>query len=364
MASKIRIGFIGSGAVNFGGAEGPWDHASRLEKMDDVTFVGIADPVVEKARNVLEARKNGDHGSMYSECTVYDNYKTMLAEAKPKAVFIGIPPSKHGSCDDEKAVELFCVRAGVHCFIEKPLSVSPPQDVEKYGRELAAAQMDTGAIVSVGYMFRYHGAVRRMREVLDTHKRETGSGLMYLQLVYNCAYSQLDHPFWWRKEQSGGPIVEQATHFCDLARFLGGEVQVESLRADALKADDPSGLGRLSHVPAVVNEDEIPEKERIPRVTHAQWRFASGALGVLTHGLTLHHKRYESSLEAWADGLRIRLEEPYWPECCLRIRRGDTDKEMVEDFGKEDPYMNEDVVFMDAVRTGMYHLLNAIYVSW
>ena len=347
--AQLRIGFIGSGAVNFGGAEGPWDHASRLERMENLKFVGIADPLVQKAMQALEHRKRGSYGQLYEDCEVFATYESMLEKAKPDAVFIGVPPFVHGASD--KAIELHCVRAGVHCFVEKPLSVAPPEHVEQYGRELAAAQAETGAILSVGYMFRYHGAVRRMREVLETHRKETGCGLMYLQLVYNCAYSELDHGFWWRKQRSGGPIVEQATHFCDLARFIGGEVWSESLRADAIKADDASGLGRLTRVPAIVNEDEVPESERIPRTTHAQWRFTSGALGALTHGVTLHGKKYESSIEAWADGLRIRLEEPYWPECCLRIRRGDTDEETVENFGDDDPYWTEDEVFINAVRS-------------
>ena len=31
MASVVHVGFVGSGAVNFGGAEGPWDHSKRLQ---------------------------------------------------------------------------------------------------------------------------------------------------------------------------------------------------------------------------------------------------------------------------------------------------------------------------------------------
>jgi len=37
MAAKIvKVAFIGAGCVNFGGAEGPWDHASRIENMAKV----------------------------------------------------------------------------------------------------------------------------------------------------------------------------------------------------------------------------------------------------------------------------------------------------------------------------------------
>ena len=39
MSGELRIAFIGAGGVNFGGAEGPWDHASRLEQVGGVVVV-------------------------------------------------------------------------------------------------------------------------------------------------------------------------------------------------------------------------------------------------------------------------------------------------------------------------------------
>ena len=36
---KLRVGFVGAGAVNFGSGGLPWDHASRLEKIGGVQVV-------------------------------------------------------------------------------------------------------------------------------------------------------------------------------------------------------------------------------------------------------------------------------------------------------------------------------------
>ena len=58
MANQLRIAFIGAGGVNFGGAEGPWDHASRLEKIGDVSVAGVADPDTARATRVLQARQS------------------------------------------------------------------------------------------------------------------------------------------------------------------------------------------------------------------------------------------------------------------------------------------------------------------
>ena len=54
----------------------------------------------------------------------------------------------------------------------------------------------------------------------------------------------------------------------------------------------------------------------------AQWSFENGCLGSLVHGAVLQGRRYEASLDVWADGLRMALEDPYSEKCTLRIRRG------------------------------------------
>ena len=59
-----------------------------------------------------------------------------------------------GSLAKNKDVEIRCIRAGVHCFIEKPLSVVEPEGFGEYVQELVKQQQEKNVIVSVGYMFR------------------------------------------------------------------------------------------------------------------------------------------------------------------------------------------------------------------
>ena len=87
--SELRLLFIGSGAVNFGGAEGPWDHSRRLEQLGGVKVVAIADPVLTKADEVLKRKQSGPHGDLYRDCKTYADYKEALAAAKPDIAFIG-----------------------------------------------------------------------------------------------------------------------------------------------------------------------------------------------------------------------------------------------------------------------------------
>ena len=66
---------------------------------------------------------------------------------------------------------------------------------------------------------------------------------------------------------SAGPIIEQGTHFCDLSRYFGGDVDIATVSAHALDWDDAPG--KLSKM--VVDESKIPPENRIPRATVATW---------------------------------------------------------------------------------------------
>ena len=50
-------------------------------------------------------------------------------------------------------------QAGISQFIEKPLSVKPPEEVMELSARLEQLQKDKGIIVAVGYMLRYSPAV-------------------------------------------------------------------------------------------------------------------------------------------------------------------------------------------------------------
>ena len=188
-----------------------------------------------------------------------------------------------------------------------------------YMKAVEELQKEKGVALSVGYMFRYHPAISKMKSILQQH----GRPVMGINARYICAYSEMDHPFWWNKAKSGGPIVEQGTHFCDIMRFLVGEVEKKSLSALAIEASDKqSDPGYLSVVQPINKESSLDSDLRPPRLTAAHWFFAGGAIGNLTHAIALHGPKYEAAVEVWADGLRMALEEPYFPECKLRVRAG------------------------------------------
>lgn len=342
----LRIGFIGAGSVNFGGGEGPWDHASRVEALPETQIVAVADSDQARAQQAIDARRATPAGDRYADARVFGDYHDMLAQADLDAVFVGLPPQCHAGLEPPLDAEIACIDAGVPMLLEKPLSCRPPEELDELAARLQAAE-DNGAIISVGYMFRYSAAVETMLTLLD----EAPGGPRAVLARYNCAYSKITKHDWWDARISGGPVVEQATHFCDLARLLGGDVDLGSVQGVQISAESPAGelVDRKLGPDGQPLEMDIPAEFRPPRVTSATWRFENGAVGSLTHGLLLHREKYESEIEVWGDGLRMILRDPYG-DCTLHVRRPGQETTEVIDFADDDPYLTEDAVFLQTLR--------------
>lgn len=239
-------------------------------------------------------------------------------------------------------------------FIEKPLSA----DSVENALQVADALVKSKAIVSVGYFLRYLRGepsfsepflllttdsltvprppvvVQKMREIIEDNELE----VMATNARYYCSYANIAKPAWWMKSKDCGPsasplarlcvfvairspsssspfaVVEQATHFLDLSvfavtrreafqradfstarrsRYFGGDVDMSTVQAQALEWDEPAG--QLSVVP--VDESKIADEDRIPRVTSATWKYENGAVGSLTHALTLQGYKYSCEIE-------------------------------------------------------------------
>jgi predicted dehydrogenase len=83
---------------------------------------------------------------------------------------------------------------------------------------------------------------------------------------------------WWNKSISCGPVVEQATHFVDLVRFIAGEgneVVESSIQATSVEHDEVVGhLSKLSF-----DEETIEPLKRVPRITTAFWKHKKVRVG-------------------------------------------------------------------------------------
>ena len=149
----VKLGFVGAGGINFGTPEGPWNHAARLEKLPgidanvvdtvwqirfvslpflvaDVVFTSIVDPNTALAHQRIDELQKGKFADKWRETKVFKDYRDLLnspvillvilnlpfalrprfpsvdrfhLQERPDALFIGLPPSYHGSIDNPKA---------------------------------------------------------------------------------------------------------------------------------------------------------------------------------------------------------------------------------------------------------------------
>jgi len=205
----VRLAVVGSGWQGQG-------HLSTMKDINEIEVVGICDLNDEMLTKAVN--KFGVKG--------FHDYVEMLEETKPDGVIICTPPE----------VREFLVREaaerGIHCFIEKP----PAKNLEM-AKKVDEILDRTGVINSVGFMYRYSGAVEKTRELIVGKRVALVRSAMLDGLALRPNW-----PRWFfNKERSGGPAFDQAIHIFDLSRYLLGEVDRVTGYQDNLvvsKADD------------------------------------------------------------------------------------------------------------------------------
>lgn len=330
----LTVAFIGAGGINFGARDSgaPWDHATRIETLSleiNLKVVGISDLSQSRLETVIQERKQGAT-TIWNDVRGFTDTVEMLDETKPMAVFIGLPPFAHGD------IEMQCAMRGIHMFIEKPLSVSPPEEVKKVIDEVER----NGVIVSVGYMLRYHNAVNYVKEYIAQNKP-----IISVSATYNSSYVTIKSPFWWDNSKSGGPVVEQGTHFIDLLRYFSGEAKLNTLHCTKVVAE--TELGKLERPPDF--EQYIPSVNKMNRCSSAQWQFENGTLASFKHGMLMMNEdgKYFNEFEIWCEGVIIKLRDLYTTDCHVEIYTTSGHPQTL--VFPDDPYLTEDRAFLMAI---------------
>jgi predicted dehydrogenase len=109
----------------------------------DVTWLCDADPDRLEAM-AIEARRTGD-------------LDDLLADPELDAIVLATPVPTHAELAER------VLRAGKHCFVEKPLA----QSVADAERAVAAAE-EAGRILMVGHLLEYHPGVAKLKELVTS----------------------------------------------------------------------------------------------------------------------------------------------------------------------------------------------------
>jgi predicted dehydrogenase len=185
------------------------------------------------------------------------------------AAYVCVPPFAHGPA--ERAV----IAAGLPMFVEKPIGINLDEAME-----IATLVAESGMLTAVGHHWRYLAVVDQARALLAGRP---------VRLVTGAWLDKVPPVAWWpHRDRSGGPVIEQAAHVLDLARYLAGEVL------------DVTAAGNGTP-PAVDGAD-------VDGATAAMLRFAGGAVGTLAATCVLGWKQ-RAGLEVYADGLALEISE-------------------------------------------------------
>ncbi|MFD0200409.1 MULTISPECIES: Gfo/Idh/MocA family protein [Saccharothrix] len=235
----------------------------------------------------------------------YRDTAALLAGEEVDAAWICVPPAAHGE------VELALIEHGVPFYVEKPIGAGL-----EVPRRVEAALRDGGPLACVGYYWRGMEVIPELRRMLA----ETPPHLV------RAAWHGLVPPVpWWRVEaESGGQVVEQATHLFDLARFLLGEAEV---------------VHAVTRRPALAAHPDLD----VAAVSAATLAFDSGALGVFTATCVLH-ATVDAGIEFHCEGRKLTLTNKV-------LRREDADGSHEIPVGR-DPLVIADERFLAAVRDG------------
>jgi myo-inositol 2-dehydrogenase / D-chiro-inositol 1-dehydrogenase len=248
MRTGVRVGMVGAGAVAA-------RHLRTLAAMDGVEVAGVADPALERAREL--AAEAG--------AAAYPNHMELLAAGGLDALYICVPPFAHGP------PELAAIEAGLPFFVEKPVAID--QDT---AATIAAALAGRDLVTCTGYHWRWLDIFDRAADLLADRPAR----------LVQCAWlDKVPPPPWWlRRDGSGGQTIEQTTHVLDLARGLAGEVA----EVHAFGAREPAA--------------------EIHHVSVASLRFASGAVGTVASTCLLP-RLHRAGVQVVADGLSLELSE-------------------------------------------------------
>ena len=153
-----------------------------------------------------------------SDCLATDDWREVVNHDDVAAVIIATP---HHMLAEICAG---AIDAGCHVLVEKPAARNADEL-----RPLLRLAEEKKVLVRVGFNHRYHRAVQKMREIIDSGA--LGS-LMFLRARYGHG-GRVGYDREWRAQPSlsgGGELIDQGVHLIDLARWcLGDFVSIEGI---------------------------------------------------------------------------------------------------------------------------------------
>lgn len=206
---KTRVALIGAGGMANS------VHYPSLAEFDDVELVGLCDMVEEKLHKTAER---------FGISRTFTDYRQMLDETEPEAVYILMPP--HHVFD----LAVTCLTRGQHVFIEKPPGVTTTQT-----RSLARLAEKHDCLTMVGFQ-------RRFCPLLVEAKRRVEERGPIIQCLARFVKSGGSAPYY---NGAIDILTCDAIHAVDMLRWMGGEVRSVSSTVSSFYAEIDNAFNAL-----------------------------------------------------------------------------------------------------------------------
>ena len=290
----VRIALVGTGWHGQG-------HLQTMKNIDSIDVVGICDlnkVMLYKAANKFKV-------------TPFEDYIRMLEETKPDGVIIVTPASERVGL-----VQIAATR-GIHCFIEKP----PAKNI-KTADKVNQILADNEVMSSVGFMYRYSKAVEKCKKIISGRKIH-----MVRSAMLDGIALRKNWPNWFfDKDKSGGPVLDQAIHIFDLSRYILGEVTTVAgagdnkvkAKSDSFSIEDSFSLllnygktGPLqTHHHSWVHDGHICEMEFISHDLRLTLDIGNGTLSGIVDGEEIsYHAKEESLYQLELEAFSLAIKE-------------------------------------------------------
>jgi len=193
--SRVRVALIGAGSM------ANTYHYPSLASFPDVELVAICDLIEEKARATAQRL------AIPLE-RVYTDYKRMLADVEPQAVYVLMPPQHLY----EPAQ--YVLKQGRHLFVEKPPGLTTTQT-----RMLAYTAGEHNCLTMTGFQRRFIPAVTALRRRVE----ERGP-IHFAEVTFYKSTANLSAPAGFY-DGAIDPLTSDGIHAVDNLRWLcGGDV--------------------------------------------------------------------------------------------------------------------------------------------
>lgn len=217
MSNKLRVGIIGAGGIAKGA------HIPNYLKLSDrVEIVAVADVIKQAAEQCA---------NQFSIPQYYGSYEDMLKHADLDAVSICTPNKFHA------AATIDSLLAGCHVLCEKPPAMTPNE-----AEEMATTAQKMGKVLTYGFHYRYASQVATLKRFIDADEL----GDIYVSKIR--AVRRRGIPGWGvftsKELQGGGPLIDIGVHMIDLALYLMGYPEPETVFASTYqKIGTREGVG-------------------------------------------------------------------------------------------------------------------------